>query len=51
MPQQSSLLESLNAQFIKKNISFEERLLKLNEAAIEQLQLLLNYTNKKLEKL
>lgn len=44
-------LESLNAQFIKQNLSFEERLLKLNEVAIEQLQLLLNYTNKKLEKL
>ena len=39
-------LENLNAQFIKQSISFEERLLKLNEVAIEQLQLLLKYTVK-----
>jgi hypothetical protein len=43
-------LESLNAQLIKQNISFEDRLVNLNEVAIEQLQLLLNYTKKKLDK-
>jgi hypothetical protein len=42
-------LENLNAQFIKQGISSEERLLKLNELAIEQLKLLTNYTMKKLE--
>ena len=42
-------LESLNAQLIKQNISFEDRLVNLNEVAIEQLQLLLNYTKKKLD--
>ena len=42
-------LESLNAQFIKQNLPFEERLIRLNEVAIEQLNLLLNYKNKKLE--
>ena len=42
-------LESLNAQLIKQNIPFEDRLVNLNEVAIEQLQLLLNYTKKKLE--
>lgn len=41
-------LENLNAQFIKQNIPFEERLIKLNEVAIEQLQLLLHYNTKKL---
>jgi len=39
-------LENLNAQFIKQNIPFKERLLQLNEVAIEQLQLLLKYTKK-----
>jgi len=39
-------LENLNAQFIKQNISFEDRLIKLNEVAIEQLHLLLKYTTK-----
>ncbi|QOP43230.1 KilA-N domain-containing protein [Sulfurimonas sediminis] len=39
-------LENLNAQMIKQNISSEERLIKLNEIAIEQLQLLLKYTAK-----
>ena len=43
-------LESLNAQLVKQNISFEDRLVNLNEVAIEQLQLLLNYTKKKLDK-
>ena len=38
-------LENLNAQFIKQNISFQERLTQLNEVAIEQLKLLLKYTN------
>jgi hypothetical protein len=42
-------LESLNAQLIKQNISFEDRLINLNEVAIEQLQLLLDYTKKKLD--
>jgi hypothetical protein len=42
-------LESFNAQLIKQNISFEDRLVNLNEVAIEQLQLLLNYTKKKLD--
>lgn len=41
-------LESLNAQLIKQNISFEERLVQLNQVAIEQLKLLLNYSRKKL---
>jgi len=36
-------LKILNAQFIKQNISFEDRLIKLNEVAIEQLRLLLKY--------
>jgi len=43
-------LENLNAQFIKQSLSYEERHLKLNEVAIEQLKLLLNYSNKKLIK-
>jgi hypothetical protein len=43
-------LESLNAQLIKQNISFEERLIQLNQVAIEQLKLLTNYTQKQLEK-
>jgi len=36
------------AQLIKQNIAFEERLVELNQVAIEQLELLLNYSNKKL---
>ena len=43
-------LESLNAQLIKQNIPFEDRLVSLNEVAIEQLQLLLKYETKKLGK-
>ena len=43
-------LENLNAEYIKQGIKSKERLLKLNEVAIEQLQLLLNYSNKRLEK-
>lgn len=43
-------LESLNAQFIKQNIAFKERLITLNEIAIEQLQLLFKYETKKLGK-
>jgi len=43
-------LESLNAQLIKQNISFEERLIQLNQVAIEQLKLLTNYAQKQLEK-
>jgi hypothetical protein len=39
-------LESLNAQLIKKNIPFEERLLQLNQVAIEQLKLLTHYSKK-----
>ena len=42
-------LESHNAQFIKDEIKAEERLLKLNQIAIEQLQLLLNYSYKKIK--
>ena len=42
-------LEYLNAQFIKQDISFGERLLQLNQIAIEQLNLLINYSTKKLE--
>lgn len=42
-------LENLNAQLIKQNIPFEDRLVNLNEVAIEQLKLLLNYSKKKLE--
>jgi len=38
-------LESLNAEFIKQNISPEERVVRLNEIAIEQLKLLLKYNN------
>ncbi len=41
-------LENLNAQLIKQNISFEARLLQLNEVAIEQLKLLLKYATKEL---
>ena len=36
--------ENLNAEYIKQGIKSKERLLKLNEVAIEQLQLLLNYS-------
>ena len=43
-------LESLNAQLIKQNIAFQERLINLNEVAIEQLELLLKYETKKLGK-
>ena len=43
-------LENLNAEYIKQGIKSKERLLRLNEVAIEQLQLLLNYSNKRLEK-
>lgn len=39
-------LESLNAQLIKQNISFEERLIQLNQVAIEQLKLLTHYSKK-----
>jgi len=39
-------LENLNAQYIKQNVPFQKRLLKLNGVAIEQLQLLLKYTTK-----
>ncbi len=43
-------LESLNAQLIKQNVSFEERLVQLNQVAIEQLKLLLDYPSKKVGK-
>ena len=43
-------LESLNAQLIKQNISSKERLVQLNQVAIEQLQLLLNYSVKQIKK-
>ena len=42
--------ESTNAQLIKQNIVFQERLITLNEIAIEQLELLLKYETKKLGK-
>ncbi|MCI0501144.1 MAG: KilA-N domain-containing protein [Epsilonproteobacteria bacterium] len=41
-------LESLNAQFIKQNLPFEERLISLNKIAIEQLELLLKYETKRI---
>ena len=41
-------LENLNAQLIKQNIPFEERLVQLNQVAIEQLKLLLNYSDRSL---
>ena len=41
-------LENLNAQFIKQDISSQERLLKLNQVAIEQLKILLKYTQERL---
>lgn len=43
-------LESLNAQLIKQNISFQERLVQLNQVAIEQLRLLLDYSSQKIGK-
>jgi len=43
-------LENLNAQFIKDGLSEDERVLKLNDAAIHQLQLLLNLPKLKLLK-
>ena len=43
-------LESLNAQLIKQNVSFQERLIQLNKVAIEQLKLITKHTNKILEK-
>ncbi|MBL0702645.1 MAG: KilA-N domain-containing protein [Sulfurospirillum sp.] len=43
-------LESLNAQLIKHEIPYMDRLLELNEVAIEQLRLLLNYENRRLDK-
>ncbi len=43
-------LESLNAEFIKQNLPFEERLISLNKIAIEQLELLLKYETKRIEK-
>jgi len=42
-------LENLNAEYIKQKVSSNDRLEKLNHIAIEQLKLLLNYANKKLE--
>lgn len=42
-------LESLNALFIKQEIPYEERLMQLNQLAIEQLGLLLPYDFKALE--
>ena len=38
-------LENLNAQLIKQHMPYETRLTTLNEVAIEQLKLLLNYTS------
>jgi len=39
-------LESLNAEFIKQDILPEQRVVRLNEIAIEQLKLLLKYDKK-----
>ncbi len=44
-------LESLNAQFIKDGLEAEDRLLKLNKIAIEQLQLLLTIQLKRLRRI
>jgi len=41
-------LENLNALFIKENIDQEDRLIKLNQIAIEQMKLLSEDTTKKL---
>ncbi|NKQ40939.1 MAG: KilA-N domain-containing protein [Sulfurovum sp.] len=43
-------LESLNAEFIKQKVSPIERLKRLNEITIEQLELLLKYNRKKVLK-
>ena len=43
-------LENLNAEYIKQQLSSSDRLEKLNQTAIEQLKLLLNYANKRLER-
>lgn len=43
-------LENLNAQFIKENINEEERLIKLNQIAIEQINLLLKNKQTKIKK-
>ena len=40
----------VSTEFIKSEIKAEDRILKLNKIAIEQLQLLLNYSAKKIEK-
>jgi hypothetical protein len=42
-------LENLNAQFIKEERPSNERLIELNQIAIEQLNLLLKYAQKRLE--
>lgn len=41
-------LENLNAEYIKQKLSSTDRLTKLNQIAIEQLKLLLNYATNKL---
>ena len=43
-------LETLNAEFIKQDLSPEERFRKLNAIAIEQMKLLLKYDSKTLSK-
>jgi hypothetical protein len=43
-------LENLNAEYIKQKLSSSDRLEKLNQIAIEQLKLLLNYANKRVER-
>ena len=40
-----SILENLNAEFIKQGINQEERLHRLNETAIHQMHLLIERTN------
>jgi hypothetical protein len=42
-------LENLNADYIKQGLSNEDRVVRLNKIAIEQLKLILHYTSKKLE--
>jgi hypothetical protein len=44
-------MENLNAEYIKQGLAFEERLIKLNQIAIEQLKLLLSYASTKLNKI
>ena len=42
-------LENLNAEYIKQGLVNEDRVIRLNKIAIEQLKLILHYASKKLE--